>query len=66
MTSFLHGGADAYRAVIRLQYKSKLRTLKEKLRLAGSANERCRLAEELRNLKIELRTQLARTGRGLF
>ena len=66
MTGFHRGGWQAYVAAVREEYDSKLRSLKEKLRLSASEGEREVVRNEVRELKAEMRLKLARIGGSLF
>ncbi len=60
-----HGGA-AYGAAIRAEYESLRNELEKRLRLAGSEQERNRIAEELREMKAKFRAKTAHWGSLLF
>jgi hypothetical protein len=66
MNTFHANGAKAYRSAIRAKYESQKQDLEHRLRQANSAQERSRLAEELRDLETNFRAETARWGKLLF
>jgi hypothetical protein len=66
MTGFWLGGSEAYEAALQQEYRSRVRALEERLCHVDSDEQRRQIAEELRDLKTELRDKIARMGRSLF
>ncbi len=66
MHGFWSGGAQAYATAIGEEYRLRKRTLAERLRIAGSEEERRRINEELRELKQEFSAKVRQINGCLF
>ncbi len=66
MAGFYRGGHEAYVTAIREEYDSKLRSLKDKLRLSVDDRGRAVVLNEVRRVKTEMRIKLAKIRGSLF